>query len=117
MPSAEAGAEVLREPGLELPAMGAVIGPVADGRNPLAGGNHGRRGQQRLRDRDAPRLDPNDAKAAVGILVSDAFNQPGQQLLIGWLRLHLHDVYRTGSVAKTSALVRRCVAIQWPTAS
>jgi hypothetical protein len=59
-----------------------------------------------------PRLDPNDAKAVVGILVGDAFNQPGQHLPIGWLRLHLHDVYRTGFVAKTLALVRRCVAIE-----
>jgi hypothetical protein len=97
--------------------MGAVIGPVADSRNPLAGRNHG--GVANNSDEIAmpPRLDPNDAKAAVGILVSDAFNQPRQQLSIGWLRLHLHDVYRTGSVAKTSALVRGCVAIEWPTAS
>jgi hypothetical protein len=63
------------------------------------------------------RLDANDAKAVVGILVGDALNQPSQYLPIGWLRLHLlHDVYRTGLVAKTLALVQRSVAIERPTA-
>ena len=40
------------------------------------------------------RLDPNDAKAVVGILVGDALNQPGQDFSIGSLRLRLHDVQR-----------------------
>jgi hypothetical protein len=110
------GGRGLEEPGLELLAMGAIVCPIACGRNPLAGGNHG--GVANNGDEIAmpPRLDPNDAKAVVGILVGDAFNQPSQQLPIGWLRLHLHDVYRTGFVAKTLALVQRCVAIERPTA-
>jgi hypothetical protein len=47
-----------------------------------------------------PRLDPNDAKTVVSILVGDPFNQPGQYLPIGLLRLHLHDVHRTDFVAR-----------------
>jgi hypothetical protein len=56
------------------------------------------------------RLDPNNAEAIVGILVGDALNQPGQHFPIRWLRLRLHDVYRSGVVAKTleaGAEVRR----------
>jgi hypothetical protein len=30
------------------------------------------------------RLDPDDAKAVVGILVGDALNQPGKDLTIGF---------------------------------
>src|SRR6202042_1944668 len=49
----------------------------------------------------ASRLDPNDAKSVVGILVSHALNQPGQHLPIGLLRLHLHGLHRSGFVAKS----------------
>src|SRR3977135_1003540 len=37
------------------------------------------------------RLDPNDTKAVLGVLVSDALNQPGEDLPIGWDGLRLHD--------------------------
>jgi hypothetical protein len=59
------------------------------------------------------RLDPNDAKAVVSILVGDALNQAGQHFPIGWLRLRLHDGYRTGLVGRTLASAAH-VAIQQP---
>jgi hypothetical protein len=63
------------EPGLELPAMGAVVHPVAGTRNPLAGGND--RGMPDDGDQlaVASRLDPDDAEAVLGVLVGDAFDQ------------------------------------------
>jgi len=42
----------------------------------------------------APRLDPNDTKAVLGILVCDALDQPRQHLSIGWIGLCLHDARR-----------------------
>ena len=33
----------------------------------------------------APRLDPDDAEAVLGVLVGDALDQPRQHLPIGWL--------------------------------
>jgi hypothetical protein len=37
----------------------------------------------------AARLDPNDAKAVLGILVSDALDQPRQNFSIGWMGLRI----------------------------
>ena len=42
----------------------------------------------------APRLDPNDAKAVLGVLVGDAFDQPRQNFSIGWMGLRLHEARR-----------------------
>jgi hypothetical protein len=42
----------------------------------------------------APRLDPDDTKAVLGILVRDALDQPRQHLSIGWMGLRLHDARR-----------------------
>ena len=81
--------------------MGAVVRPVAGGHNPLAGGDHGSVANDGDEIAVTTRLDPNDAKAIVGILVGDALNQPGQHLAIGWLQFRPHDVHRTGLVAKT----------------
>jgi hypothetical protein len=92
----------LEEPGLELLAVGAVVRPVANGRNPLTGRNHGGVANDRDEIAVTARLDPNDAKAIVGILVGDALNQPGQHFPIGWLWLRLHDGHRS-VVAKTLA--------------
>jgi len=39
----------------------------------------------------APRLDPNDAKAVLGVLIGDALDQPRQYLSIGWMGLRFHD--------------------------
>jgi hypothetical protein len=97
------GGRSLEEPGLELLPMGSIIRPVAGSRNPLAGGDHCGVADDGDEIAVAARFDPNDAKSVVGILVGDALNQPGQHLPIG-LRLHLHDVHRTGLVARTLAL-------------
>jgi hypothetical protein len=83
--------------------MGGVVRPIAGSCNPLAGGNHGGVANDGDKIAVAASLDPNDAKSIVGVLVGDALNQPGQYLPIGLLRLHLHDVHRTGLVAKTLA--------------
>jgi hypothetical protein len=37
----------------------------------------------------APRLDPNNTKAVLGVLVGAALDQPRQYLSIGWLGLRL----------------------------
>jgi hypothetical protein len=42
----------------------------------------------------APRLDPNDTKAVLGILVGDAFDQPGKHLSLGRMGLRLHGARR-----------------------
>ena len=69
MPSAEVGGECLQEPGFELLAVGAVVDPFAGGRDPLAGrngcgmANHGHQVAM------PARLDPQNAKAILGIVV------------------------------------------------
>jgi hypothetical protein len=88
---------------LELLAMGAVVGPVTGGRNPLTGGNHGGVANDRNEIAVAARLDPNHAKPVVGILVGDALDQPGEHFPIRWLRLRLHDGHRSVPVVKTLA--------------
>jgi hypothetical protein len=72
----------LEEPGLELLAMGVVVGPVTGGRNPLTGGNHGGVANDRNEIAVAARLDPNHAKPVVGILVGNALDQPGEHFPI-----------------------------------
>jgi len=42
-------------------------------------------------------LDPQDTKAILGILVSDALDQSGEHLAIGWRGLALHDGRHTPS--------------------
>ena len=42
----------------------------------------------------APCLDPDDTKAAFGVLVRDALDQPGQHLSIGWMGLRLYGTQR-----------------------
>jgi hypothetical protein len=80
-----------------------AVGPVTGSRNPLTGGNHGGVANDGDEIAVATRLDPNDAKAVVGILLGDALDQSGQHFPIRWLRLRLHDVHRSGLVAKTLA--------------
>ena len=98
----------LEEARLKLLTVGAVIGPVAGSRDPLAGADHS--GVANNGDEIAvpPRLDPNDAKTVVGILVGDALNQPGQHLSLRWLRFRLHDVRRAGLVTETSGPRKTC---------
>jgi hypothetical protein len=83
--------------------MGAVVGPVTGGRDPLTGGNHGGVVNDRNEFAVAARLDPNHAKPVVGVLVGDALDQPGEHFPIRWLRLRLHDGHRNVLVAKTLA--------------
>ena len=42
----------------------------------------------------APRLDPDDTKAVLGVLVGDALDQSRQHLSIGWMGLRLHGARR-----------------------
>jgi hypothetical protein len=62
----------LEEPRLKLLAMGAVVRPFTGGRNPLAGGDHGGVANDGDEIAVASRVDPNDTKTVVGILVCDA---------------------------------------------
>jgi hypothetical protein len=78
MPSTEVGAEVFEEPGLELLAVGAVVHPVTGGGDPLASGDCGGMANHGDQLAVATRLDPDDTKPVLGILVSDALNQPGE---------------------------------------
>jgi hypothetical protein len=70
--------------------MGAVVHPVAGGRNPLASRNRGGMANDGHQVPMAARLDPDDAEAVLGILVGDALNQTGQHLPIGWFLFRLH---------------------------
>jgi hypothetical protein len=72
------------------------------GRNPLTGGNHGGVANDRNEIAVAARLDPNHAKAVVG-MAGDALDQPGKHFPIGWSRLRLHDGHRSVPVVKTLA--------------
>jgi hypothetical protein len=51
------------------------------------------------------RLDPNDTKAVLGVLVSDALNQPGEDLPIGWDGLRLHDARHAAEVIRHETLI------------
>ena len=42
----------------------------------------------------APRFDPNDTKAVLGVLIGDGLDQPRQHLSIGWMGLRLHGARR-----------------------
>src|SRR5258707_10900980 len=68
----------LEEPGLELLAVGAVVHPVTGGGDPLANRDCGGMANHGDQLAVATRLDPDDTKPVLGILVSDALNQPGE---------------------------------------
>jgi hypothetical protein len=88
------GLRGLEEPGPELLTMSAVVYPVPGCGDPLAGGycggmpDHGNQLAMTLR------LDPDDTKAILGVLVGHALNQPRQHVSIGWIGLRLHDARR-----------------------
>ena len=71
------------EPRPELLTVCLVVGPVAGGGDPLAGrygrgvANHGHQFAM------APRLDPHDAEAAVGVVERDPLDQSGEDLTVG----------------------------------
>jgi hypothetical protein len=85
MPSMDVGAEVLRNRGLKLLTMSAVVRPITGGRDPLAGRNRGGIADDRDEVAVASRLHPDDAKAVLGVLVGNALNQPSKHLPVGWL--------------------------------
>jgi hypothetical protein len=70
----------LEEPSFELPAMGAVVDPVAGRRNPLADGDRGGMTDQGDQLAAASYPNPNDTKAALGVLVGDALDQSREHL-------------------------------------
>src|SRR6266567_2296370 len=90
MPSTEVGAEVLRKRALNCWPWVRSLTPAAGGRNPLAGRDRGGVADQGDQLALAPGLDPQDAKAVLGVLVSDALDQSGEHLTIGWCGLGLH---------------------------
>jgi hypothetical protein len=81
----------LEEPGFELLAVGTVVDPAAGRRNPLAGRDRGGMTNQSDELAMASDLNPNDAKAILGALVSDALDQSRQHLAVGRLGLDLHE--------------------------
>jgi len=52
----------------------------------------------------APGLDPDDAKAILGVLVSDALDYSGEHLVIGWCGRVLHDGRHTLVVTASSPI-------------
>src|SRR6266511_5497501 len=53
-------------------------------------------------------LDPQDAKAILGVLVGDALDQSGEHFVVGWCGLVLHD--RRHTLAVLSKAARNLVA-------
>ena len=79
------GLRGLEKSGPELLTMGAVVDPVPRCGDPLAGRYNGGVPHHGDEVAVAPRLDPNDTKAVLGVLVADALDQPRQHLSIGWM--------------------------------
>src|SRR6266571_8998031 len=52
-------------------------------------------------------LDPDDAKAILGVLVGDALDQSGERLVIGWRGLALHDGSHSGPISKRCDITGR----------
>jgi hypothetical protein len=83
------------ESGLELLSVGAVVDPVAGCRNPLSGRDGGGMTNQGDQITVPAGLNPDDTKAVVGVLISDALNQSSQYLAIGWCGFHIHNIRHT----------------------
>src|SRR6266568_3174982 len=98
MPSTGVGAEVLRNRALNWCPSGTVVDPVAGGCNPLAGRYRGGMADQGDQLAVATGLNPQDAKAVLGVLVSDALDQSGEHFVIGWCALVLHNGRHTLAV-------------------
>jgi hypothetical protein len=73
----------LEEPRLELLTMGPVVDPIPRCGDPLPSRYCGGMSYNGDEVTVAPRLDPNDAKSVLGVLVGDALDQPRQNLSIG----------------------------------
>jgi hypothetical protein len=46
----------------------------------------------------AARLDPNDTKAVLDVLVGDTLDQSGEHLPVRWLGFYLHDGCRPAGI-------------------
>ena len=73
--------------GLELLAMGAVVDPLPRHRQPLPGRDDGGMADHRHQIAMAPSLDPQDAKAVVGVMEGDALDKTDQDFLERRFRL------------------------------
>ncbi len=95
------------EPGFELLTVGAVVDPVAARCDPLAGRDRRSMADQGDQLAVATGLDPDDAKAILGVLVGDALDQSGERLVIGWRGLALHDGSHSGPISKRCDITGR----------
>jgi len=71
--------------------MGPVVDPIPGCGDPFAGRYCGGMPHDGDEVAVAPRLDPNDTKAVLDVLVGDALDQPSQHFSIGWMGLCLHE--------------------------
>jgi hypothetical protein len=81
--------------GFELLAMGMIVDPFARCRNPLACRDDGGVTNDRNKITMAAGLNPDNAKAILGIVVSDTLDQSGQHVAIGWRGLNFHGAGHT----------------------
>jgi hypothetical protein len=73
----------LQKPRPELLAMGAVVGPFAGGRHPLAGRDHRRMAHRRDKIAVAARLEPQDAEAVFRVVEGDPLDEARENFGIG----------------------------------
>ena len=78
MPSMDVGVEVRMKPRPELLTMRAVVGPFAGYGDPFPGGDRRGMSDDRHQVAMAARLDPQNAKAVLGIMERDALDQAGE---------------------------------------
>jgi hypothetical protein len=63
--------------------VGAVVGPVAGGRHPLAGRNHRSVADRRDQVAMATRLKPQNAEAVVRVVEGDPLDEASQEFHLG----------------------------------
>jgi hypothetical protein len=73
----------LKEAGFELLAVCAIVDPISGGCNPLASRDRGGMANQSDQLAMTTGLNADDAKAILGVLVSDALDQSGEHFAIG----------------------------------
>ena len=77
------GGRGLQEPRPELLAMGAVVGPFARGRHPLAGRDHRRMAHRRDQIAMASGLQPQDAEAVLRVVEGDPLDETRENFGFG----------------------------------
>jgi hypothetical protein len=88
MPSTDVGGRGAQEPRLELPAMGAVVDPLARGHDPFAGGNDRSMAHHRHDVRMSARPRAQDAKTILSVVVGYSLDETCQHFLAVRLRTH-----------------------------